>query len=353
MFTLIGARPASRAAAMPSRTRATGKSTPFMRRKTSSSSESRLTVIRRRPASASGPASLRSADPFVVRVRSRTPSIAASWRTRSGRSLPDGRLAAGDPELLDAQPDEDARQPRRSPRRSGSASGAGMRSRDRTPRRGMQYVQRKLQRSVTEMRRSCMRRPRRSIGTDASRAEVGSGLRHGRHIVDATPRGRAASAPGDARRSAPGDARRSAPGAIRRCSRPLANGGDARHRAGAAGHRRDPAGTTGGARWYHQSTPPHRSYLLASAAGVMDARTRTRSRGLSSMATTDSRTGFRLPWSTDRAASREASADLSMSSPRPRRRSTATALRSPRPARARPATRTRPGTASGRRRRNS
>ena len=46
MLILIGARPASRAAAIPSTTRAAGKSTPFIERNVSSSSESRLTVTR-------------------------------------------------------------------------------------------------------------------------------------------------------------------------------------------------------------------------------------------------------------------------------------------------------------------
>ena len=51
MLTLIGARPGARAASMPASTSATGKSTSFMRRKTASSSASRLTVTRCRPAS--------------------------------------------------------------------------------------------------------------------------------------------------------------------------------------------------------------------------------------------------------------------------------------------------------------
>src|SRR5207244_659987 len=46
MFTFTGARPAAAAASIPSSTRATGKSTSFMARKTSSSSESRLTLTR-------------------------------------------------------------------------------------------------------------------------------------------------------------------------------------------------------------------------------------------------------------------------------------------------------------------
>ena len=79
VLILIGARPASRAAAIPSSTRDTGKSTPFIAPNTSSSSESRLTVIRCSPASARGAARAFSADPFVVSVRStRSPSAVRS-----------------------------------------------------------------------------------------------------------------------------------------------------------------------------------------------------------------------------------------------------------------------------------
>src|SRR5207249_11030383 len=51
MLILIGPSPAACAASIPARTFATGKSTSFMDRKTASSSESRLTVTRFRPAS--------------------------------------------------------------------------------------------------------------------------------------------------------------------------------------------------------------------------------------------------------------------------------------------------------------
>src|SRR6185437_12550953 len=94
MFTLTGASPAASAASMPSRTRATGKSTSFIARKVSSSSESRLTVTRLRPASLS------------------------AWALRgSGEQLDQAleiaaheRLAAGDADLLDPVPDEHARE---------------------------------------------------------------------------------------------------------------------------------------------------------------------------------------------------------------------------------------------------
>ena len=115
MLTLTGASPASIAASIPSRTFATGKSIPFIAPNTASSSESRLTVTRRSPAAASGPASARSADPLVVRVRSISPPsgrrIAASISIRSRQVAPDERLAAGDPQLLDPERDERAGRP--------------------------------------------------------------------------------------------------------------------------------------------------------------------------------------------------------------------------------------------------
>ena len=88
------------AASIPSRTFATGKSIPFIAPNTASSSESRLTVTRCSPAAASGPASARSADPFVVRVRSISPPsgrrIAASISIRCGRS----RRTSGSPPVI-------------------------------------------------------------------------------------------------------------------------------------------------------------------------------------------------------------------------------------------------------------
>jgi hypothetical protein len=59
---------------MPSSTRATGKRTSFIDWKTASSSESRLTVTRSRPARASARALRGSSEPLVVRVRSARPS---------------------------------------------------------------------------------------------------------------------------------------------------------------------------------------------------------------------------------------------------------------------------------------
>ena len=100
MLILSGVSPASSAASIPSSTRATGKSIPFIAPKTASSSESRLTVTRRRPASASGRASARRAAPFVVRVRSsRRPSVV---RRAARRSMSTGRSrrTSGSPPVI-------------------------------------------------------------------------------------------------------------------------------------------------------------------------------------------------------------------------------------------------------------
>ena len=83
---------------------------PVHRPNTSSSSESRLTVIRCSPASRAAAASARSAEPFVVSVRSSgaavRPPERRQHRDQRRQVAPDQRLAAGDPELLDAERDE-------------------------------------------------------------------------------------------------------------------------------------------------------------------------------------------------------------------------------------------------------
>ncbi len=116
VLILIGARPAARAAAIPSSTRETGKSTPFIGPNTASSSESRLTVIRCRPASASGAA--RALQRRAVGRQRQVDRVAVgrAQRRQVGdqrrQVAADQRLAAGDPELVDAEPHEDRRQPR-------------------------------------------------------------------------------------------------------------------------------------------------------------------------------------------------------------------------------------------------
>ena len=91
MLTFTGVSPARLPRSMPSSTRATGKSTSFIARKTVSSSESRLTVTRSSPASFSSPAISASREPFVVSVRSFTPSISLEhrdelWQARAAAS---------------------------------------------------------------------------------------------------------------------------------------------------------------------------------------------------------------------------------------------------------------------------
>ena len=104
-FTFTGS-PAAAAASMPSSTCSTGKSTSFSARKVASSSASRLTVTRSRPASASACAFGGSSEPFVVSVRS-TPS-AGELLDQPLEVAPHERLAAGDADLRDAERDEDA-----------------------------------------------------------------------------------------------------------------------------------------------------------------------------------------------------------------------------------------------------
>ena len=102
MFTLMGPSPAARAASMPRRTSATGKSTSFMERNTVSSSPSRLTVTRCKPAAFSASALRASNEPLVVSVMSRdfpsgvrnaaSCSISRSMCLRSKGSPPVSRI---------------------------------------------------------------------------------------------------------------------------------------------------------------------------------------------------------------------------------------------------------------------
>ena len=80
-FTFTGS-PAAAAASIPSSTLDTEKSTSFIRRNVSSSSESRLTVTRCSPAAASACAFDASSDAFVVSVSS-APSGASIAISRS------------------------------------------------------------------------------------------------------------------------------------------------------------------------------------------------------------------------------------------------------------------------------
>ena len=104
------ARPRSRRAPWT-----TGKSTPFIDPKTSSSSESSETVIRCSPAVGERPGERPERGP--VRREREVDRLAVGRPDRGQRRdehrqvAPDERLAARDPQLPDAEPDEDAGQP--------------------------------------------------------------------------------------------------------------------------------------------------------------------------------------------------------------------------------------------------
>ena len=105
-FTLTGS-PAAAAASIPASTRATGKSTSFIARKTSSSSESRLTVIR-------GEAGVGKCLRLLCEERGvRRQGDVESLVERGERGdevleiAAQQRLASGDPQLADAELDED------------------------------------------------------------------------------------------------------------------------------------------------------------------------------------------------------------------------------------------------------
>ena len=69
------------------------------------------TLTRRSPASTSGPASVRSATPFVVSDRSSRPVDVRQALDQRGHVAAHERLAAGDAHAVDADGAEDARQP--------------------------------------------------------------------------------------------------------------------------------------------------------------------------------------------------------------------------------------------------
>ncbi len=100
MLTLIGASPAACAAKMPSSTSALANSASFMRRNRVSSSASRLTVTRVRPASRRLRALRASSEPLVVSVRSSgRPSTVSS---RASRSIRNSRFlrSSGSPPVM-------------------------------------------------------------------------------------------------------------------------------------------------------------------------------------------------------------------------------------------------------------
>ena len=110
-LSFSGASPARCAAAIPASTRSTGKSRPFMRRNTASSSESRLTVTRRRPASASGCGLLLEQVAVRGEREVRRAGQGGEARDQAGELRAEQRLAAGQAQLAHAQAREDAREP--------------------------------------------------------------------------------------------------------------------------------------------------------------------------------------------------------------------------------------------------
>ena len=146
------------AAAIASSTRATGKPTSFIRPKVSSSSASRLTVTRWRPAAARA---LAGREERAVRGQCQVldPLERRQAPDQAVEAAADERLAAGEADLADPQPDRRADDPvisskaRVSSRARKAWSGPNA-------SRGMQYVQRKLHRSVTLTRRSRIGRSR-------------------------------------------------------------------------------------------------------------------------------------------------------------------------------------------------
>ena len=115
MLTLTGARPASMAAAIPSRTRSTGKSIPFIAPNTASSSKSRRD---RHPSQPGGRERAGERAQRGTVGGERQVDLAAVGPSQGGQHpderrqvTPDQRLAAGDAQLLHAQSDEHARDP--------------------------------------------------------------------------------------------------------------------------------------------------------------------------------------------------------------------------------------------------
>src|SRR3990172_4516999 len=127
---------------------------------TSWSRESRLTVMRLSPAALRARALRLRSEPLVVTVRSSSPSIVASMAMSCSTSV----RTSGSPPVMRSFLTPWATK-MRARRVVSSKVRISLRARNSKPRPktsfGMQYVQRKLQRSVTEIRRSC--RGRRSV----------------------------------------------------------------------------------------------------------------------------------------------------------------------------------------------
>ena len=157
-LTFTGFSPAARAASIPSSTR----SRSFRRVSSSNRSgrrESREMLIRRSPAAASLSARRPKVAPLVVRARSTFK--AASFSTSTGKLA---RTVGSPPvrRMLSIPRRSTINLAMRSISSKVSRSSRGSQS---SPSAGMQYVQRKLHRSVTEMRKSRCTRPKPSISS--------------------------------------------------------------------------------------------------------------------------------------------------------------------------------------------
>ena len=113
----------------------------------------------------------------MVSERSSTPATRRASPTSRGQLAAHERLAAGEPDSLDAHAREHAHEPRDLL----EASGSRARSSHGSPSAGMQYWQRKLQRSVTETRRS---RNGPAVAVD----EGSAGRGHAKSVDDARVR---------------------------------------------------------------------------------------------------------------------------------------------------------------------
>ena len=152
-LTLTGVRPASAAAAIPFST-SVSRSRRVSWVNVSASMVSRLTLTRSSPASASRPATRSRPTPLVVIAicgrgsSAAMPATTSTIERRSSGSPPVSRICR--------TPSPTNTPTTRSSSSSVSISGFGSQG---SPSAGMQYVHRRLQRSVTETRRSRATRP--------------------------------------------------------------------------------------------------------------------------------------------------------------------------------------------------
>ena len=156
---LTGCKPASTAASMPSKTRSSSSRLVNSRNR-SGRSESRLTLMRFNPASASAFACSRSVAPFVVSA------ISTSKRARRCTSSGRCALTSGSPPVRRIPSKPKCLVHTRAKRSISSKDRISSLGSHCIPSAGMQYWHLKLQRSVTEIRRS--RTTRRNGSTSCS-----------------------------------------------------------------------------------------------------------------------------------------------------------------------------------------